>query len=73
MGTAGKTAMRAVVRHPDIEPIGVRIYSQTNEGMDTGEICGLPATDVKVTRDLAEISAPKPECLIDAPGGPDYA
>lgn len=71
-GIVGKAAMRTVIRHPDLELIGVRVYSQAKEGMDAGDICGLPATGVKAIQDLADFPAAKSKRVADALGGLDY-
>lgn len=70
-GTVGKAAMRAIIGHPDLELVGARVYSQAKDEMDAGEICGLPTTGVKATRDLAEILALKPDCVVYMPESTD--
>lgn len=70
-GTVGKSAMHAVIGHPELELVGVRVYSEAKDGMDAGEICGLPATGVKATRDIAAILALKPDCVVYMPESTD--
>jgi hypothetical protein len=70
-GTVGKSAMRAVIGHPDLDLVGVRVYSEAKDGMDAGAICGLPPTGVKATRDVDEIIALAPDCIVYMPESTD--
>lgn len=70
-GTVGASAMRAVLSHPDLELVGVKVYSAAKDGMDAGELCGLPATGVKATRDSDAILALKPDCVLYMPESTD--
>lgn len=70
-GTVGVFAMRAVIEHPVMELVGVRVYSQDKEGRDAGELCGLPATGIRATRDRAMVLAAKPDCVIYMPDRTD--
>lgn len=72
-GTVGKSAMRAILGHPDLELVGVYVYSAAKDGMDAGDICGLPATGVKATRDIDSILALKPHCVVYMPESTDIA
>lgn len=66
-GTVGSLAMRAIIDHPDMELVGVRVYSEAKEGKDAGDLCGYPATGVKATRSIDDIVALKPDCVIYMP------
>jgi 4-hydroxy-tetrahydrodipicolinate reductase len=70
-GTVGASAMRAVISHPDLKLVGVRVYSEAKDGRDAGELCGLPATGVKATRDVEAILALKPDCVVYMPESTD--
>lgn len=70
-GTVGAFALRGVIGHPDMELVGVRVYSAAKEGKDAGELCGLPATGVKATRNVEAILALKPDCVIYMPESTD--
>lgn len=70
-GTVGKSAMRAIINHPDLELVGVYVYSGRKEGVDAGDLCGLPLTGVKATRDLDAILALKPDCVVYMPESTD--
>ncbi|MET0365062.1 MAG: dihydrodipicolinate reductase [Sphingobium sp.] len=70
-GTVGSAAMRAVIAHPDMELVGVKVYSDAKTGKDAGEICGVPATGVTAVRDIAAILALKPDCVLYMPESTD--
>lgn len=70
-GTVGACAMRAVISHPQMELVGVRVYSEAKDGKDAGELCGLPPTGVKATRDIDAILALKPDCVLYMPESTD--
>ena len=66
-GTVGAFALRGVIQHPELELVGVRVYSAAKEGKDAGDLCGLPATGVIATRDTDALLALKPDCVIYMP------
>jgi 2,4-diaminopentanoate dehydrogenase len=70
-GTVGACAMRAVNRHPDLELVGVKVYSEAKAGRDAGELCGMPAIGVKATRELSVILALKADCVLYMPESTD--
>ena len=45
-GVVGKAALTGIIRHPRLELAGVRVYSEEKEGVDAGDLAGLPATGV---------------------------
>lgn len=71
-GTVGSAAMRAVISHPDMELVGVKVYSEAKEGKDAGELCGVPATGITATRDVQSILALKPDCVVYMPESTDF-
>ncbi len=54
-GAMGKTCLRAVIDHPDLELVGLYVYSAAKEGVDAGEIARRPPTGVKATRNIEDI------------------
>lgn len=72
-GTVGAFAMRAVIEHPGMELVGVRVYSAKKEGKDAGELCGLSPVGVAATRDIEDIVAAKPHCVLYMPESTDVA
>jgi len=71
-GTVGAVAMRGVLTHPDMELVGVKVYSPAKEGKDAGELCGMPQTGIKAIRDLASVLALRPDCVLYMPEHTDY-
>ena len=39
-GSMGKTCLRAVIDHPDLELVGLYVYSEKKAGVDAGDIAG---------------------------------
>lgn len=66
-GTVGAFAMSAVMDHPDMELVGVRVYSDAKAGKDAGELCGRPPIGVAATQDIEAIVALRPDCVIYMP------
>src|SRR5690554_4172464 len=66
-GTVGAFTMRAVIDHPEMELIGVKVYASSKEGKDAGELCGYPATGIIATRQIEDILSSKPDCVIYTP------
>ncbi|MBI1377420.1 MAG: dihydrodipicolinate reductase [Frankiales bacterium] len=56
-GAVGKTTLRAVLDHPDLELVGLYVYSDRKVGKDAGEIARREPTGVLATHDLDEILA----------------
>src|ERR1700683_5385395 len=63
-GNIGSHSLRAVIAHPDLDLVGVYVYSEEKAGRDAGELCGAPATGVRATRDSADIVALQPDCVL---------
>jgi len=66
-GNIGTHALRAVIEHPDLELAGVYVHSADKAGRDAGELCGVAPTGVTATRDIAEILALRPDCVLYMP------
>ena len=63
-GNIGSHALRAVIDHPNLDLVGLYVYSEDKEGRDAGELCGTVPTGVKATRDIADIVALHPDCVL---------
>ena len=63
-GNIGPPALRGVIEHPDLDLVGVYVYSDDKVGRDAGELCGLDPVGIKATRDIEEILALKPDCVL---------
>jgi hypothetical protein len=56
-GAVGKTTLRAVIEHPDLELVGLRVYSDRKVGRDAGDIARRGTTGVIATNSLDDILA----------------
>jgi 2,4-diaminopentanoate dehydrogenase len=63
-GNIGLRSLRAVIEHPDLELVGLYVYSETKEGRDAGELCGTSATGVSATRNVDDVVALRPDCVL---------
>ncbi len=63
-GKVGSRSLRAVIKHPDLELVGLHVHSEEKEGRDAGELCGLEPIGVTATRDLQAIIAQRPDCVL---------
>jgi len=63
----GKTTLRAVLDHPDLELVGLYVYSDRKAGRDAGDIARRPTTGVVATRDLDEILALDADVVLHTP------
>ncbi len=63
-GNIGLRSLRAVIEHPDLELVGVYVYSDAKAGRDAGDLCGVARTGVLATRDVEDVLASKPDCVL---------
>jgi hypothetical protein len=64
-GNVGKQALRSIIRHPDLELVGVHASNPKKVGLDAAELCGLPeATGVLATDDLAALVSLGADCVV---------
>lgn len=68
-GRIGQSALRELIRSPQFELVGVYVHSESKDGVDAGELCGLPPTGVKATRDIDSLIALKPDCVVAVQDG----
>lgn len=67
-GNIGTHAMKAVVAHPQMELVGLRVYNPDKLGKDAGEIAGLGKTlGVKATDRIEDIISAKPDAVLYMP------
>jgi 4-hydroxy-tetrahydrodipicolinate reductase len=66
-GNIGTRALRAVIEHPALSLVGVRVYGEDKVGRDAGELCGLPPTGVLATDDIEAVIALEPDCVLYMP------
>jgi 4-hydroxy-tetrahydrodipicolinate reductase len=63
-GNIGLRSLRAVIEHPDLDLVGLYVYSDQKVGRDAGELCGLDPVGVRATNDMDEILALSPDCVL---------
>jgi 2,4-diaminopentanoate dehydrogenase len=63
-GNIGAHSLRAVIGHPNLDLVGLYVYSEDKAGRDAGELCGVAATGVPATRDVGDILALQPDCVL---------
>ena len=63
-GSIGRSALRTIITDPRMELIGLRVYSPGKEGLDAGELCGLPAVGVRATRDVDALLELETDCVV---------
>ena len=70
-GNIGMKALRAVIGHPDLELVGLFVFSEEKAGQDAGTLCGLAPTAWWPTRDVDEIIGLGADCIVYMPLLPD--
>lgn len=63
-GNIGMRALRCVIEHPNLRLAGLYVHSEAKLGRDAGELCGRGAAGVRATRDIDEILALRPDCVL---------
>jgi len=62
-GNVGTRALRAILRHPELELAGVWVHGEAKDGRDAGELCGLPPCGVRATRDAEALLSAGADCV----------
>jgi len=52
-GSVGRLALREVLKYPEFELAGVKVYGDAKVGKDAGELCGLPPVGVVASKEPA--------------------
>jgi hypothetical protein len=63
----GTAALKGILRHPQLELAGVKVYTDAKEGLDAGDIVGEEKTGVVATKDVDAILALDADCVIYSP------
>jgi hypothetical protein len=63
-GNIGTRALREVIRHPDLELVGVLVYDPAKSGIDAGTLCGEEPVGIAATTDPAVIRAAGADCVL---------
>jgi len=52
-GSVGRLALREVLKNPEFQLAGVKVYGDAKVGKDAGELCGLPPAGVIASKEPA--------------------
>lgn len=66
-GSMGKTCLRAIIDHPQLELVGVYVYNPKKVGVDAGDIAHRDPTGVLASNDIEEILNLKAHVVFHAP------
>lgn len=69
-GSLGKTCLRQVIEHPDLDLVGLYVYSERKVGKDAGEIARRGQTGVIATNSVDEILALDADVVLHLPLNP---
>ena len=62
-GNVGAFALRCVLEHPELELAGVYVNSDAKSGQDAGDLCGMPKTGIRASRDVTALLALPADCV----------
>jgi 2,4-diaminopentanoate dehydrogenase len=63
-GNIGSHSLRSVIDHPNLDLVGLYVYSEDKAGRDAGELAGTAPTGVRATREIDDILALRPDCVL---------
>jgi hypothetical protein len=66
-GNVGHEALRGILESPELELVGVLVYTAEKDGADAGSLCGLPPCGVRATRDRGALLRTRADCVVYAP------
>lgn len=66
-GDMGGRALHTALQSPDFEVVGVKVFSPHKNGIDIGQLVGLPDVGVKATTSKEAILALNADCVIHTP------
>ncbi|WP_327101624.1 dihydrodipicolinate reductase [Nocardia vinacea] len=70
-GNIGKSSVRALTAHPNLELVGCFAWSPDKAGHDVGELSGGQPLGVRATGDVDALLALKPDCVVYNPMWPN--
>jgi 4-hydroxy-tetrahydrodipicolinate reductase len=62
-GNVGTFALRCILRHPQLELVGLWVHSATKAGRDAGALCGLAPVGIAATNDADALLALDADCV----------
>jgi len=69
-GAVGSLVLKEIIRNPELELVGLYVYSEDKDDRDAGEIVGLDPVGVTATRDRDEILALDADIVMHNPLAP---
>jgi 4-hydroxy-tetrahydrodipicolinate reductase len=70
-GNIGTRAAQQVLRHPDMDLVGMLVFDPAKDGRDVGELCGEVPTGVLATTDKPSVMALYADCVLYMPRAAD--
>jgi hypothetical protein len=70
-GNIGTRSLRTVIEHPNLDLVGLYVYSPAKAGRDAGELCGVDEVGVTATTDIEQILALRADCVLYMPQAPN--
>jgi 2,4-diaminopentanoate dehydrogenase len=66
-GNIGQASLRQILRHPELELVGLLVYSHAKEGVDAGTLIGEPTCGVTATTDRERIFGLEADVVVHTP------
>jgi hypothetical protein len=66
-GIVGRSAVHAVLQHPNMDLVGCYAWSEDKVGRDVGELSGLEPIGLTATDDIEALIALRPDCVLYMP------
>jgi len=66
-GNVGTHALRYIIEHPDLELVGLRVFSEGKVGVDAGDIAGTAQTGIRATMNVDALLAMEADCVCYCP------
>ncbi|MBK8974278.1 MAG: dihydrodipicolinate reductase [Hahellaceae bacterium] len=63
-GTTGKNAIKAIINHPDLELVGVKVFDPEKVGKDAGVLAGISPIGITATDDEDALLALDADCIL---------
>jgi len=71
-GSVGKLALRELLKNPEFELAGVKVYSDAKVGQDAGSLCGMSDTGIKAVKHAADLQLQPGDTVLYCPMIADY-
>ena len=66
-GVVGTAALKGIIRHPELELAGVKVYNDDKAGRDAGDLVDMDKTGIAATQDIDAIVALEADCVLYCP------